>query len=72
MDPALIIAGIDAGIKLITLALKGAEGMKQNRELDAVNEAALDAKIASLQQQPWWKPATRPQTRPDFRGDAVM
>lgn len=58
MSPALIMAAIEAGIQLITLATKAAEQMKQSRELDPVNEAALDAKIASLQQNPWWKPAT--------------
>lgn len=58
MSPALIMAAIEAGIQLITLATKAAESLKQSRELDPVNEAALDAKIASLQQNPWWKPAT--------------
>lgn len=61
MSPALIMAAIEAGTQLITLALKAAESLKQSRELDPVNEAALDAKIASLQQNPWWKPTPAAQ-----------
>lgn len=64
MSPALIMAAIEAGIQVITLATKAAEQMKQSRELDPVNEAALDAKIASLQQNPWWKPAATPAAQP--------
>jgi hypothetical protein len=56
MNPTLIAAAIDLGIQLINLAIKSADAWKQSGELDAAAEAQLDAKIANLNQQPWWKP----------------
>jgi hypothetical protein len=56
MTPALIIAAIEAGMQLINLASKIAEGMKQSGELSPEEEAALDAKIKALTSQPWWTP----------------
>jgi len=56
MTPALIIAAIEAGMQLINLASKVAEGMKQSGELSPEQEAALDAKIKALTSQPWWTP----------------
>jgi hypothetical protein len=56
MTPALIIAAIEAGMQLINLASKVAEGMKQSGELSPEAEAKLDAKIKALTSQPWWTP----------------
>jgi hypothetical protein len=56
MSPALIIAAIEAGMQLINLASKVAEGMKQSGELSPEAEAKLDAKIKALTSQPWWTP----------------
>ena len=58
MTPQLITAAIDAAMLLISLATKAAAALKQKGELNAADEAALDQKIASITQQPWWKPET--------------
>ncbi len=54
----LIAAAIDGGIQLINLALKAVADLKQSGELDQAASDALDAKIAALSQQPWWKPGS--------------
>lgn len=55
MDPQLIIAAIQAAMKLIELAQKAAGHLKQSGELSKEDEVKIDAKIAELKNKPWWQ-----------------
>jgi len=55
MEAAIIIAAIDGVSKIIDLIVKATTAAKQSGELTPAEEDALDAKLAELMKQPWWK-----------------
>lgn len=60
MNPALILELLPAAIttieNLTQWVSKVTTDLKQNAELTPDQEKALDAHIASIEQQPWWQP----------------
>ena len=52
----IVVTAINAGTELITLLLKLANDLQQNKELSPDQEKALDDAIAGLKTKPWWTP----------------